>query len=181
MPKITVTHEFSGMGDYWGGNGRRWDDNAGCLFASYDGNTSVRDLVDGWVNDFCAGGDCDSLPEDVTDSDVRDAILAALSSTGRAAYDTGSLSDESVAYAEANGIEAGVPHDDENDEDDWCEFPVSIILIECEVCSECGVWAEHAVDDICAPCAVKAGSLTCEELEDWDDCADCGACPIKQG
>ena len=147
--KLTVTHEYSGLGDYWGGNGRRWDDNAGCLFAFYGAGTTLRDCVDQWVNEFCAGGDCDSLPDEVTEDDVRNAILAALTDQGRADYESGAVAECAVEYAEINGF------DGEEDEDEFDESPIWVILVECEVCSECGKADEHAIDDICAECAAK--------------------------
>ncbi len=75
---LTVTHEYRGMSDYWQGNGKRWDDNAGCLFAFYGPDTTLTDCVEQWVDDFHSGGDCDSLPDSVTADDIRKAILEAI-------------------------------------------------------------------------------------------------------
>jgi hypothetical protein len=43
---LAATYEYQGFVDYWGGNGRRWDDDAGCLFAYLSNTTTVGDLVD---------------------------------------------------------------------------------------------------------------------------------------
>jgi hypothetical protein len=117
---ITASYLYSGMVDYWGGDGRRWDNDAGCLFASYGPGTTVRDLVDQWVDDFNMGGDCDSLPEDIGDADIRDALLEMLTPEGRADYDSGQVWEGSLDCEESE------------DEDDFTEWPVCIILIECE-------------------------------------------------
>ena len=159
--KLTVSHEFVGFGDYWGGNGRRWDDNAGCAFAYYGADTSLRDCVDQWVSDFWQGGDfeyhgdgCDPW-EDVTEDDIRAAILNDfLNDRGRADYDSGALAECAVEYAEVNGIDA----EDEDDEyDDCSESPIWVILIEIEQCADCGKGDEHVIDDICRECAEKHG------------------------
>ncbi len=183
--KIRVSHEFVGFSDYWGGNGRRWDDDAGCLFAHYGKDTTLADIVDQWVDDYCMGGDCDSFPADIDGEDIRAAILDSLTDKGRADYDSGALAECAEDYARDAepsvcrdcGAALGEPHedgcsvldglfddddhnvteDDCDDNDDMCESPVWIILVEVEVCSECGAADEHAVDDICAGCAEKHG------------------------
>ena len=154
MPTLSATYLFSGMSDYWGGDGDRWDDNKGCLFAYYSTDTTLRDVIDGLVDDFCAGGDCDSMPEDITEDDVRAALVDMLTEQGRDDYESGALSEFATEFADANGYEPGVPLDDD---DDFGESPVVIVLLEAEVCSECGAWADHAIDDICERCAKAHG------------------------
>ena len=78
--RLQATFEFNGLGDYWGGNGRRWDDDAGCLFATYGPRTTLQDVVEQWVMDFNSGGDCDTFPQDVTDKEVPDRCWGRLSS-----------------------------------------------------------------------------------------------------
>ena len=135
---LKATFEFSGFGDYWGGNGRRWDDNAGCLFAHYSTDTTLRDLVDMWVDDFNMGGDCDSFPENVTGKDVRSAIMDSLTEKGREDYKTGAISEFSVEYANVNDLEVGVPLDEQVDEHGFDELPVAIVLIEyCDCDCDC--------------------------------------------
>lgn len=104
---LTVTHEYMGMSDYWQGNDKRWNDNAGCLFAFYGPDTTLADIVEQWTDDFIGGGDCDSLPDSVTPNDIRKAILEAI---------TTSLDDK--------------VSDDDCDED--VESPQWIILVEYE-------------------------------------------------
>jgi hypothetical protein len=192
MP-IKATFLFSGMGDYWGGDSDRWEDSNGCLFSHYDGRTTLREIIDGAVNDFCAGGDCDSLHADITEDHVRAALLEMLSYEGRADYESGAVAECAKEFADDNGYdrcrecgeEVGYLHDkdcnlydlspedggivedeyivtedhctDADGNDDGAEYPVCIFLIETEICSCCGAWAEHEVDDICYECANREG------------------------
>jgi len=114
--QINVNHEFFGMVDYWGGNGRRWDDNAGCLFAYVNSQTTLRDCVDQWVEDFICGGDCDSFPAEITAEQIREAILEGLTPQGRQNYADGALCEH------ARELD---PEDDDAD-----ESPVWILLVE---------------------------------------------------
>ena len=152
MPTIRVSHEFHGHSDFWGGNGRRWDDNAGCLFGFYGPDTSLADCVDQWIDDFCMGGDCDSFAIDISESELREAILTDLfNDRGRADYASGALC-EFAADCEDNrecrecGASIGCEHEedcgyfedgadvepDHCDDDDCYELPVWIILVELE-------------------------------------------------
>jgi hypothetical protein len=123
MTKLVASFEYSGMPDYWGGNGRRWDDDAGCIFASYDRGTTLRDIIDDAVSDFNSGGDCDSFPSDITDKDVRAALLDSLTSAGLADYHCGALADCAVEFANCNPMvcrECDAPLGDVHD--DNCMF-----------------------------------------------------------
>lgn len=113
---LKATLEYSGMIDFWSGNGRRWDDNAGCLFAPYDEQTTLRELVDSWVDDFNCGGDCDSFPDNVTSGDVRRAILDSFTPRGKKDYEENAICE--FAY----GLEEDVDCDG--------EFPVVVLLLE---------------------------------------------------
>ena len=159
MTKLTVTHEYVGNGDYWSGNGRRWDDDAGCLFAFYGAGTTLKDCVEEWVNDFNAGGDCDSLPDDITSDDVHAAILESLTEEGRADYESDAIANCAVDLAESMGInccaeccecigdrhagdcgkrdveaEYVIDEDcpDEEDFEGYSDSPMWVILVECE-------------------------------------------------
>jgi len=123
MTKLSASFEFSGFSDYWSGNGRRWDYDAGCLFAYYSANTTLRDLIDQWVDDFNAGGECDDMPEGITDSDVREALLEMLSDGGRKNYENDAICEFSAEYTSANGLEVGA--DIEGD-----DSSVAIVLLE---------------------------------------------------
>lgn len=168
---LTVSHEFHGYSDYWSGNGRRWDDNAGCLFAFYGPDTTLKDCVDQWVGDFNMGGDCDSLPEDITGDDIREAILTSLlNSRGRADYESGALCEFAEEYRDANGLSDYYSDDGPNDYDtvrdrmeddglsedeiderlgsDCMESPIWVILVEYEAPDDCDDTAIYAGDAV---------------------------------
>jgi hypothetical protein len=155
--KITVSHEFAGWGDYWRGNGRRWDDNAGCLFAYYNGKTTLKECVDQWVEEFWSGGDCDSLPAEVTGNDLREAILTTLlNERGRADYESGALCEFAENIKDIVAEECAEILDDDADSDDLVEWPVWIILVEVETCPDCGACSgEETYDELCDECQEK--------------------------
>lgn len=129
MSAVNVCYEYQGYSDYWGGNGRRWDDNAGCLFAFYDNCTTYGDLVDQWVSDFNCSGDCDDFPEWVTADMVRQACLDAL----RVSPDT--LVDP----------DCEVGNNDES--------PIYVVLVEIDVCPDCGGCpGDNTNDGLCQAC-----------------------------
>jgi len=118
---LTATYLYAGMGDYWGGDSDRWDDNAGCLFSSYGRTTTLRDIIDGWVEDFWQGGDCESMPLDISEDDVREALLKMLTPAGRADYANNSIAECAADFAACN---------DEEEEHDMMEYPVCIVLLK---------------------------------------------------
>ena len=155
---VTASFLFSGMSDYWGGDGDRWDDNKGCLFAFYGYGTTMKDLIDQWVDDFWNGGDCDTLPKEVTSEVVREALLGMLTAQGLAEYHSDSLCEFAIECAACNGVSAYISEDGCNDddsirermEDDGCsektieealgeylDSPIAIVMIECEEEEEC--------------------------------------------
>jgi hypothetical protein len=104
MPLVTAEFLYAGLPDYWQGNGDRWDDDKGCLFAYYGAGTTVRDIIEGAVCDFISGCDCYSLPDDVTEHTIREALLACLTDEGRKDYHSGAVSEFALDYADANGL-----------------------------------------------------------------------------
>jgi hypothetical protein len=189
MPNLTASYEYSGMPDYWGGNGRRWDDDAGCVFSYYDGKTSLRDIVEDAVNDFCAGGDCDSFPEDVTEDDVRAALLACLSDAGRADYESGAISEFSAEYAQVNGLDecrechalCGESHEDDctmvaewRESGDWDEDEAP--QVELEDCEPDYEYSDSPMFVFLLECS---RCDECGELADVDELGVCAACIEK--
>ena len=97
--KIVASFEYAGMSDYWGGNGRRWDGDAGCVFAYYGRDTTLRELIDSAAEDFTMNGDFEDPVWDGFDSDdVRAALLDCLSKQGRKDYDNNVISEFSADY-----------------------------------------------------------------------------------
>lgn len=175
---VTAEFLYSGFPDFWGGNGDRWDDDKGCLFAGYGKGTTVRDIVQDAVNDFLTGGDCDSLPEEVNCETIREALLACLSDAGRKDYASGVVSEFATEYAEVNGLNRcrgcdahvgeshkagcdywlqGVVEYNDCNKDECRDSPMIVFLIRTEVCDECGALADYYIDDICEACAIKHG------------------------
>lgn len=153
---VSVTYEYRGHPDFWGGNGRRWDSNAGCLFASYDRNTTYADLIDSLVDDFDQGGDFEDCPDWVDSEVIRQAIknsfvgdmsdIVDCSATPKpvcrgcgAELETEHGADCPIAlelcrdggeYAEYEPDELEVVPDDCDDCEDYIELPVYICLVE---------------------------------------------------
>ena len=120
---LTATFIFSGMSDYWGGHGGRGIDS-GCAFAFYGKDTTLRDLVEQWVEDSWTNEhDFEGCPESVTQNDVRKCILESFTDKGRADYYSGAVCEFSLD-SEAS-----------EDFDDHYESPVAIMLID---------WSDYA-------------------------------------
>ena len=116
--EIKVSYEYSGLLDYWGGNGRRWDNNAGCLFTFYGPDTTTRECVEQWIEDFNTGGDCDSFPEEISGEDIRNAILECFTEQGKEDYYMGNL------------CEPTKNADWDEYDPDMEEMPMYVILVE---------------------------------------------------
>ena len=121
---LTASYVYSGLPDYFGGYGCK--DSEHLLYAFYGPNTSLADIIDGLVEDSWTGPASESLPEEVTDSDVRDALLETmLNDKGRADYSNGALAECSEACeveTKCDGCGAKVGRED------WPDCP------ECGMC-----------------------------------------------
>ena len=115
---LEASYIYDGFSDYWSGCGDRYDNNKGCLFAFYGSKTTLRDLIDEWVDDYFNGGDCDTMPKHITSEMVRAALLDMLTDSGRADYDSGAIAE--CAF----GLE-----DRDDADDDW-ESPIAVVLLE---------------------------------------------------
>jgi hypothetical protein len=132
---VTFTPVFSGYGDYfggWGGLGHDEESGSGkaLLYAFYGKNTSLRDCIDQWRDDY-SGADCYDVPEDV---DIAGAVMDCLNDRGRADYASGAIAEVSEEWMACNDID---PESEDDDDDDWGESPVWIGLLEWEVCDDC--------------------------------------------
>lgn len=115
---VYADYLYSGMVDYWGGDGRRWDDNAACLFAWYSRGTTLKGIIEDLVSDAECGSDAEKIPEDITTDSIRTALLDMLSDSGMRDYESG------AAY---------LPADCLDDDDGMSELPVMIVLLTWEV------------------------------------------------
>jgi len=167
---IRVRHEYNGMGDYWGGEGARHNDNGGCLFAFYGPSTTLAEIVDELCDDYWSGGDCDSFPAEVSMEMVREAIMQdMLNDRGRADVASGAIAECAAYYAACNDYDKcrgcgeliGEEHDEEcaildecdsayveeedcgpEDGDDCYESPIFVAFVEVDICPCCGGYAE---------------------------------------
>jgi hypothetical protein len=89
--KITTQYLYSGMGDYFGGYGCKA--NEALLYAFYGHRTTLRDIIEGWVEDSWSGAACEDIPESVSEEDVRKALLEMLTDAGRADYDSNAIAE----------------------------------------------------------------------------------------
>lgn len=71
---VRATYIYDGLPDYWSGDGRRWDDDKACVFASIGPETTINDIIDQWMDDDT---DFSEKPdwEGVFDEDVRAALV----------------------------------------------------------------------------------------------------------
>ncbi len=89
MYEVSALFLYSGYGDYWSGDGERWEDNKGCLFFNYNHTTTLPELIEGWMEDMLQGGDLDSMTFEIEDSQIKQALIDMLSDEGKAEYDLG--------------------------------------------------------------------------------------------
>lgn len=134
MTKINASFVFSGFGDYFGGWGT-YPGKSALLYAFYNHCSTLKDIFESAIEDFHTGPAGEDLPEDITENDIRSALLDCLTEQGRKDYEEGALSEFAIDYASANDLEAGVELEDifENNQIlPLDESPVCIFLIECE-------------------------------------------------
>jgi hypothetical protein len=163
----------SGYSDYWGGLGGRGQ-GKGCAFAYYGPETSLRDIVDQWVEETWTNDhDFEDLPESVTQDEVRDCIVSALTQQGRDDYEAGELCEWSLDWRDANDWSPG------DDDDDCMESPVVILVLEWEDHPDYkpdSDWSLCHRDDGQWEWAHKYGHDVGpypDEAAAWADCPDC--------
>lgn len=115
--KLIASVIHTGMSDYWSGNSRRWDADAGCLFASvYSPKMTYREMLDALIEDYHnVGYDCDFIDpmwEAMSDNDLKEALYQLSSS---------------------EDLDTPVLPDMEEPGEDDCEFPQIIVLLEMKV------------------------------------------------
>jgi len=159
MSNVSASYLYSGMSDFFSGYG--CNDNQSLLYAFYGPRTTLRDIVDQLVSETWSGPASEDVPEDLSNDEVRAAILDCLTEQGRADYASGAISEFAEKYAAANDL------DGEEEDDDCMDSPVVIFLLEWEACADCGAFTELNEDEVCAECAagVPPVTVTKEELE----------------
>lgn len=105
MSNLTSRFEFSGYSDYWGGASDRGR-GGGCAFAYYGKDTTLRDIVDQWVEDAWSNEyDFEDCPESVTSDDIRNCILESLTEAGRIDYTNGAICEWSAEWVKINACD----------------------------------------------------------------------------
>lgn len=160
---LTASYVYSGYGDYFGGHGCADDEDRKefLLYAFYGRKTSLADIVDDLVSDCYVGPVGEDLPDDITEDDVRDAIMTdMLNDRGRADVVAGAIAECSADYADANNLnvcrDCGAELGDEHKDD--CSYVAEW--------RESGEWTEDESPEVI------------EEDCKSDDDDDCGESPI---
>ncbi len=128
--KLTASFVYAGYSDYWGGHGDTIceDYSEHLLYAFYGRDTSLKDIIEQLVEDSWTGPASETLSEEVTEDDVRKALLDMLTKEGRANYGSGAVAECSAAWTDENTLE---------------ECPECGHVSDSEECPECG----HVFDD----------------------------------
>jgi hypothetical protein len=104
---LSASYLYAGYSDYFGGHGETdcEEYSEHLLYAFYGRDTSLHDIIDQLVEDSYNGPAGETLPEDVTQDDVRAALLDMLTDEGRADFLCGAVAECSAAWTAANPLE----------------------------------------------------------------------------
>jgi hypothetical protein len=171
---LIASYLYAGFSDYFSGHGCADDDEhvESLLYAYYGCGTKLRDIIDQLVEDSWNGSASEELPEEVTDHDVRKALLGMLSDSGRADYASGAIAEcaadmERLTNCPDCNTELGVDDYVDCPECGHClndyESPVFIVLLTYEKPE-----SEVSVSN----CAGYSESTGCKECSSYSDCGD---------
>jgi hypothetical protein len=139
---LTASYVYSGLGDYFGGHGCADDEEHKefLLYAFYGRKTSLADIVDDLVDDSWGGSASEDLPADVTEDDIRDAIMTdMLNDRGRADVAEGAVAECSEGWGADAECACGASLTDVDDGDqcpvcdcwnDFDESPIFVVVLE---------------------------------------------------
>ena len=148
MSKLTASFLFSGYSDYWQGASGRGEEG-GAAFAYYGRRTTLRDLVDQWVEDSWTNDhDFEGMPEDFNEDDVKAAILESFTDAGRADYESDAV----------------------------CEFSEEWNDCNPERCAECDACVGEEHNEGCD--TAREEEIDIVGIDDCDDDEDCGESPV---
>ncbi len=143
---LTASFVYSGYSDYWGGYVETDCDEYSehLLYACYGRGTSLRDIIDQLVEDSWSGPAIDTLPDDVTEDDVRAALLdTMLNYIGRADYESNAIAECAAEWTTDNNLEH-CPECDDDGAGDECpecglcyngddyESPIFVVVLRYE-------------------------------------------------
>ncbi len=114
---------YSGYSDYFSGYGCI-EGREHLLYAYYGRHTTLHDIIDELVEDSYTGPASEEL-SDISDDDVRKALLGMLNDEGRAAYESGALAECAADM-------------DRLTECPECEAELDDVEYDC--CPECDKW-----------------------------------------
>ena len=104
---LSASFVYSGYSDYCKGyietNCKEYSEYL--LFVYYDRDTSPASIIDQLVEDWWSSPASETLPEDITQDDVRAALLDMLSDAGRADYASGAIAECSYNWGDCNPLE----------------------------------------------------------------------------
>ncbi len=124
MQGVRRSHWFA-----WGGYGEHHCEKytEHLLYTYYGRDTSLREIINQLVDDAFNDPWCECLPDDISQDDVRAALLnTMLNDAGRADYHNGSIAECSAKWMEANDeydIEYGTDGNDDS------ESPIFVVLL----------------------------------------------------
>lgn len=176
---LTASYLYSGYSDYFSGHGCDHNDEHSehLLYAYYGRHTTLRDIIDQLVDDGWSGLAGEELPEEVTDSDVREALLNMLSDEGRVDYEYNVLAECSANM------------------DRLTECPDCKVELDGDThydcCPECGEWFDQDESPVfivlldyeklkdASDCLYYDSKYGCAECSTYDDCGDREDCPDR--
>ncbi len=137
---LTASFLFSGYSDCFRGYGCADEEGRTehLLYAYYGSETTLHDIIDQLVEDSWNGYAGETMSEDITQDDVRAALLGILNDRGRADYESGALAECSVNL-DFDGECPDCGDDITGSECDNCghchnlgESPIFIVVLDCE-------------------------------------------------
>lgn len=120
--QVTAEYLYNGFGDYWHGYATE-EGREALLFTYYGPETTLKEVIEGLVEDSWMGADSERIPEGITEDDVRTALLDMLTPEGRIDYDK----DELFEFAKDL-----YDSDDPTDDNYQLESPIVIAVLSWE-------------------------------------------------
>jgi len=125
------------MSDYWGGNARRWHQDAGCLFASVGPDSTIKDVIEELAGSMHNGGDFhDEFPHPSEEELIGILYYCLLTDEAQTSYHNGGLFDGAYDMQEEFCTETGTPWENADEEsrqawyDEAEELPQVIAMLE---------------------------------------------------
>lgn len=82
---VSASFLFSGNGQFFQGHGEQ--ENEMLLYTSIGPHTTIREAIDGWLEDFNGRGDYPETFDGIEEDEVRTGLIEMLSPDGRKEYE----------------------------------------------------------------------------------------------